>query len=123
MKCFIPEGKSLSANQVVQLLQEPYTEQDLSDPNWRVEDMVAVIEANKEEHKADLMNNYESAGRKMPHRQFSDSGGSPPPSIVEVPKAEDVFEPETIEQEDAGASTGHREQAPLQKVWIRNMTT
>ena len=54
MKCFIPEGKSLSANQVVQLLQEPYTEQDLSDPNWRVEDMVAVIEANKEEHKADL---------------------------------------------------------------------
>ena len=37
-QCFIPEGSSMSAEQVVQLLQEPYLTVNLSTPSWTKED-------------------------------------------------------------------------------------
>ena len=33
-QCFIAEGSSMSAEQVVQLLQEPYLTVNLSTPSW-----------------------------------------------------------------------------------------
>ena len=50
-QCFIPEEASMSSDQVVQLLQEPYLSVNLSTPSWTREDMMTILLENMKEKR------------------------------------------------------------------------
>ena len=75
VKIFIQEGKSLSSDQVVKLLQEPYVEgADLSFPSWKPEDMQKVILFNMENRGPDQMKSLQRVGDSIHDKLFRKEG-------------------------------------------------
>ena len=65
-QCFIPEGPSMSSDQVVQLLQEPYLSVNLWTPSWTREDMVRILLDNMEDKEEVAERLYAEGGAKLP---------------------------------------------------------
>ena len=65
-QCFIPEGSSMSAEQVVKLLQEPYLTVNLSTPSWTREDMMKILLENMEDKEEVMERLYQEGPARLP---------------------------------------------------------
>ena len=65
-QCFIPEGSSMSAKQVVQLLQDPYLTVNLSTPSWTREDMMKILLENMEDKEEVMERLYQEGPARLP---------------------------------------------------------
>ena len=65
-QCFIPEGSSMSAEQVVQLLQEPYLTVNLLTPSWTREDMMNILLENMEDKEEVMERLYQEGPARLP---------------------------------------------------------